>query len=290
MTMDIFTKKITQGFTLLETLASVAVLSLVIIGPLSVTISSSGYARLTKDTIVATYLAEEAIELLQNQYDSMYIFCKKNASSTEPGGYCDPAGTTETSTGQTAWRLFKDKLSGAGGQVTCFLPKGENNSYPGNQAGNANGCAFDYVNLQASSTEPLVRYDAASSDCKYLVPVSTSTSVSLPVTSGGGQYGSNTGDEGEGSGGNQEHEYEVVTATTTSYICKGVQEHAPSGGKVLAKEYVRTITIDQVPTFETGNQNEQYNDDLRITSNVQFKGLNGLTHNIKITRFMHARP
>lgn len=290
--MTIFTKKMTQGFTLLETLASIAVLSLVVIGPLSVTISSSGYARLTKDTIVATYLAEEAVELLQNQYDSMYIFCKKNASSTEPGGYCDPAGTTETTTGQTAWRLFKDKLSGAGGQVTCFLPKGSNQSYPGNQAGNPNGCAFDYVHLQASSTEPLVRYDAASNNCKYLVPMSTSTRSYLPVSVGGGQYGTNNNDNGQGDDDGQSTEvtYRFVTATTTSYICSGVPAHAPVGSKAQNKEYIRTITVDQISTFESGNQNEQYNDDLRVTSNVQFKALNGVTHNIKITRFMHARP
>ncbi len=289
-------KKHLKGFTLLETLASIAVISLVVIGPLAVTISSSGYARLTKDTIVATYLAEEAVELLQNQYDSMYIYCKKYASSTVPGGYCDaqaaPDPSQETTSGKTAWRLFKDKLSGVGGQVTCFLPKNNDGtgSYPDNAAGNENGCAFDYINLQASSTQQLVRYDAASTDCKYLVPAASSTRTYVVNTTGGGQY------EIEGDQGTDDQDYEIPTmiqstTTITSYVCSGVPANLAQAGNVQPKEYVRTVTIDQLPTFESGvAANEQYNDDLRVTSSVQFKGLNGVSHTIKIVRFMHAKP
>lgn len=280
--MTIF-KKITKGFTLLETLASIAVLSLVIIGPLSVTISSSGYARLTKDTIVATYLAEEAVELLQNQYDSLYIYCKKNASSTESGGYCDadaaPGGVgTETTTGQTAWRLFKTKLSsvpvqaGEAVQPTCYLPKDSNPGYTGDVAGNPNGCAFDYVNLQATSTQVLTRYDASEDDCKHVLPVTHAITSSIPVI-----------------GIDQSISFTLVTSTTTSYICSGTPGHIPVGGTLQSKEYIRTITVEQLPTFETTAANTQYNDDLRITSNVSFKGLNGVSHTVKIIRFMHAR-
>ncbi len=262
---------IRKGFTLLETLASITILSLVIIGPLAVTISSSGYARLTKDTIVATHLAEEAIELLQNQYDSLYVFCNKNASSTEVGGFCELSGT-ETTTGQTAWRLFKDKLSGLSGQTTCYLPQGlgNNNSYPGNAAGNANGCAFDYIDMLASTTETLVHHDALSTSCTSLIPVSTSTSryITLP----GGSIS------------------QWVNSTSTSYVCSGTPSHIATGGIVSQKQYTRSITVDQIPTFETGAANTQYNDDIRVTSSVQFKALNGRSHTVKITRFMHARP
>ncbi len=293
--MNIF-KKITKGFTLLETLASVTVLSLVVIGPLSVTISSSGYARLTKDTIVATYLAEEAVELLQNQYDSLYIYCKKNASSTEPGGYCDPdlVGAVETTTGQAAWRLFKNKLSSAGGGPTCFLPKGDDPGYTGDSTSIANGCAFDYIHLQASSTQDLVRHDASSDSCKYLVPVSTSTRRYVPNTIGGGQFGGNGNEinEDDAQGTNQEPpiSYSFVTSTSTSYVCSGEPARTIEGSRITSKEYVRSITVDQIPTFETDPANQQYNDDLRVTSNVTFKALNGMSHTVKITRFMHARP
>lgn len=264
-------KHIQKGFTLLETLASITILSLVVIGPLAVTINSSSYARITKDTMVATYLAEEGAELLQNQYDSLYVFCKKNASSTEVGGYCDPTGTSEITTGQTAWRLFKDKLSGTGG-VTCYLPKGSSASYPGNALGNANGCSFDYKDMLASSTETLMRYDAASLACSYLVQVSTSTSKY--------EYGSV---DGNLSG-------HWVSSTSTNYVCGGVSSHIPLGGLVGQKQYSRTVTLDQLPTFETGAGNTQYNDDVRVTSSIQFKAINGTSHTVKVTRFMHARP
>ncbi len=272
------TKHIHKGFTLLETLASIAIMSLVIIGPLSVTISSSGYARLTKDTIVATYLAEEAVEMIQNQYDSMYVYCNKYTPASYPGGLCDPTGTSDTSAGKTAWRLFKNRLAAGNGQTTtCYVPKG-GNSYPGGAAGNANGCAFDYKDLMATSTEPLVRYDATSDNCKYLVPVSTSTRTYAQIGGSGVQGGT----------GNTVFGY--LYSTSTSYVCSGVPSHIPAGGKVQAKEYIRSVTIDQIPTYETGALDAQYSDDLRITSNVQFKALNGVSHSVKITRFMHARP
>lgn len=288
-------KKISKGFTLLETLASISVLSLVIIGPLSVTISSSGYARLTKDTIVATYLAEEAIELLQNQYDSIYIYCKKNVTAIDPGELCEVQGD-ELTTGQTAWRLYKDRLSGVDGQPTCFLPKGSSGSYPGDALGNPDGCAFDYDHLQASSTEILTRIDASSEDCEYLVPVATSTTYMVASTTGGGVYKDRrpsplAGEQGDGDNNYQTYYIsKQVTATSTRYLCKSTALEVIPGGKVQAKQFKRSITVDQIPTFETGNQDEQYNDDLRITSSVQFKALNGVSHTIKVTRFMHARP
>jgi hypothetical protein len=212
------------------------------------------------------------------------------------GGYCDaqaaPDPSEETTTGKTAWRLFKDKLSGVNGQVTCFLPKNNDGdgSYPDNAPGNANGCAFDYMNMQASSTEPLIRYDSSSSECKYLVPASTSTRTYSVDATGGGQYESE-GDLPQGSGVGQDPQNLIQSTTTvTSYVCSGVPSNVAKAGKVQAKEYIRTLTVDQLPTYENVPANEQYNDDLRITSSVQFKGLNGVSHTVKIVRFMHAKP
>ena len=272
-----FIRYTTKGFTLLETLASITVLSLVVIGPLSVTISSSGYARQTKDTIVANYLAEEAVELLQNQYDSMYVYCKKNVAATQPGGLCESA-TEETS--QTAWRLFKNKLSSTEGQAlsnsqpSCYLPKAAGPAYTGD-TGNANGCALDYVGMIASSDEVLTRYDASSNNCKYLVPASTSTSRYVQIDSAG-QAGAVNG---------------WVNSTSTSYVCNGVPAHIPRGAKIQPKEYIRSVTVEQLPTFEGAvSADQQYSDDLRITSSVKFKALNGAYHTVTVTRFMHARP
>jgi prepilin-type N-terminal cleavage/methylation domain-containing protein len=262
---------INKGFTLLETLASIAILSVVIIGPLSAIISSSGYAKLTKDTIVATYLAEESIELLQNQYDSLYVYCEKNASSTELGGLCVPTDTA-TTTGQTSWRLFKDRLAGVNGQPTCYIPKNNNGggSYPDNaSAGNSKGCSFDYLNMTASSTQDIVRFTGDDSRCAALIPVATSTirhTSSQSVTA------------------------QEVVSTSTSYVCSS--DIAKIGGLPnLTKTYTRTVTVDQLPTFESALlPNLQYNDDLRIVATVDFKGINGVSHSIKVIRFMHARP
>ena len=71
-----------KAFTLLETLTSIAILSFVIVGPLTVIMGSSSYARQTKDVMVATYLAEESEKILQNQYETLYIDCKNQPADT----------------------------------------------------------------------------------------------------------------------------------------------------------------------------------------------------------------
>ena len=252
-------KKTIRGFTLLETLASIFILSVVIIGPLATIIGSSGSARLTKDTIIATYLAEESVELLQNQYDSLYIYCGKNASSTEVGGLCEPISTTET-VSQTAWRVFKERLSGNSGQPTCYIPKLTTGiaEYVANSA----GCSFDYYNMTASSTELLTRYQGHSSYCQELVPVMTTTFTG------------------------------TTTSTSTSYVCNN-SPLITTSNTINSKHFSRIIGIEQLSTFENPAvipASLQYSDDLRVTSDVQFKGPNGVSHSIKITRFMHARP
>jgi hypothetical protein len=139
--------------------------------------------------------------------------------------------------------------------------------------------------MLANSTETLMRYDAQSSACNYLVAVSTSTS--RYVTGGSATSPAGTGD---GDGGSSTVSGHWVNATSTNYVCGGTLSHVPSGGLVGQKQYTRTITLDQLPTFESGAGNTQYNDDIRVTSSVQFKALNGASHTVKVTRFMHARP
>lgn len=148
-------KKSIKGFTLLETLTSIAILGLILIGPLTVIIGSSTYAKQTKEVMTATYLAEEAIELLQNQYDSLYIFCKNNAA--------DPYCVTSTGEigGQIPWRLFKAKLGALNGQPSCYL------------SDNPNGCNFDYLEMMATSTSTPVRHSANSLECNQIVGVAT---------------------------------------------------------------------------------------------------------------------
>lgn len=237
-----------KAFTLLETLASVAILALVVVGPLSVISSSSAFARQTKDVITATYLAEQAIELLQNQYDSIYLYCKKNPTATDPGNFCDPSGTPELTTGQTAWRVFKQRLGATVSPVwpSCYI------------ADNPFGCSFD-----ASSTSVVditvipPRYQSDNVVCKYLV----NTAITVPVAPG----------------------------TIYSYRCLGINPTTYGGVFQSKKYFYRVVSIEQLATFELGTRYQQYNDDLRVTAEVTFTGVNGLTQSLKVIRFMHAR-
>jgi type II secretory pathway pseudopilin PulG len=237
-----------KGFTLLETLTSIAILSFVIIGPLSVIISSSSYARQTKDVIVGTYLAEEAIELLQNQYDSLYIYCKNHQDQADP--LCGTV-TNETP-GEITWRLFKERLGPVGGQPTCYAPS---------------KCAFDFQDMTGDPTVTPPRYTYSgpgATECPYLV------AVTRVITGGEGQ----------------------PAETLQTYACKGVPAHI-TGGTVSNTQFARSISVEQASTFSfesTLPQAEQYNDDLRISSEVTFKGVNGVSKSVKVTRFFHRRP
>lgn len=249
-----------KAFTLLETLASIAIISLVIVGPLSVLSSSSSYARQTKDVIIATYLAEEAIELLQNQYDSIYIYCNKNATATDPGSLCEPASATETTTGQTAWRVFKERLSDSPGQPSCFKDE------------NAAGCTYNATDMLGEITlTPPTRYEAGGEECPRLIKVSTRVM---------NYY--------QGAHGNGPGDYYV---TRSSYVCSGTIG-APTFGTVVdaSKSFSRSISVEHLPTFETAPlKEEHYHDDLRITSEVTFRAVNGRSNTLRVTRFMHAR-
>ncbi len=241
-----------QGFTLLETLASIAIIALVIVGPLSVLSRSSSYARQTKDVIVATYLAEESIELLQNQYDSLYIYCKKSPGANT--GLCLPRGT-ESTTGQTSWRLLKERLGSPSTMPSCF----------GDESGGS-GCSFDTLDMTGDiSTTPPARYAAGGEECPFLVKVKKYT-----------------------TGGNQEVSYSHEN-TRSSYVCSGVTSHVVSGVVDATKPFTRNVVIDQLPTFETGSRYDQYSDDLRITSEVKFRGVNGRTQTLRVIRFMSPR-
>lgn len=244
-----------KGFTLLETLTSVAILSVIIVGPLAVIMNSSSYARQSKDTIIANYLAEESVELIQNQYDSLYILCKKNP--TDP--YC-ATGTNETS-GQIAWRLFKERLGPVGGQPSCYL------------IDNPAGCSFDSVNMNNDPTVTPVRYIANSSECPYLVEATTTLTIDRI--------------EHVGSG-NLITEYHVLSDETRhTYVCKGVAAHIP--GTAGAKSFTRVISVERIASpFLDGELLNQ--DDLRITASVKFNTLNGASSTVKIVRFMHAQP
>lgn len=144
-----------QAFTLLEVLASLAIVTMVIMGPLISAVSSSSYAVQSKDVMVATYLAEEALELLHYQNDSLYLQCikaKLACDNTVPT-LMRGSGGLETP-GEKAWRLFKTRLDGDG-SISCF-----------------SGCSYDFFDMSTTTKTVPTLYLPTSDDCKYLAQAS----------------------------------------------------------------------------------------------------------------------
>lgn len=134
-----------RGFTLVETMASVFVMSMVIIGPLTLASSASAYAKMSKDMMIGNHLAQEAVELLRHQQDSVYIRCADKDTST-----C-PASASETSD-EAAWRIFKERL-GVSQSDLCF---------------SSAGCSYDYVDMTTNQDANPTKYASTANSCNTL--------------------------------------------------------------------------------------------------------------------------
>ncbi|MFA4890509.1 MAG: type II secretion system protein [Candidatus Paceibacterota bacterium] len=62
-----------QGFTLLETIVAIAILALAIMGPMELAARSIGLASVSKNQIVAFYLAQDAMEYVKNVRDANFL-------------------------------------------------------------------------------------------------------------------------------------------------------------------------------------------------------------------------
>lgn len=139
-----------RAFTLVETLVSTFIISVVILGPLTVAINASTYSRQTKDIMVATYLAQEAVELLHHQQDSLYLKC---AGDTSVNVVCPPI---TISTGdyevpkESAWRLFKNYLTSG---VSCFAVA---------------GCSYDFIDMTSNEDAAPTKYLPSNASCSTL--------------------------------------------------------------------------------------------------------------------------
>lgn len=248
-----------KGFTLLETIVSVAILAIVIVGPLAALSNSSSYARQSKDSMTASYIAEEAIELLENRYDSLYLLCKKQPEIA----LCTPQ-VGETS-GNVSWRLFKEQLNSKdnlgipNGQPSCFKKKEDGSD------DNPAGCSYDFESMTGAVESVPVRYLTTDTECPYLVEITTKAVV------GGG-------------------ETETLRKSVRSYVCKGIAGHITGAISTSTRVFSRSVTLEALPTFETGSMFTQYNDDIRVTSTVNFRGVNGFTYAVRVVRFMHSQP
>ncbi len=140
-----------KAFTLLEVLASLTIVTMVILGPLTSAIDSSSYARQTKDVMVSTYLAEEALELLRHQYTTIYLQCiHKEGMCTD---ILEPNLPGETDSDK-AWRIFKERLDNYGVGVSCF---------------DVDGCAYDFIDMKnATTTATPTIYSPTGTECSTL--------------------------------------------------------------------------------------------------------------------------
>lgn len=138
-----------QAFTLVETLVSVFIVTIVIIGPLILASNASMYAKLTKDTMIATYLAQESIELLRHQQDSLYIRC-----AVQNIAQCSP--TEGERPNEAAWRILYGRLTSNAQGPSCFVSE------------NPSGCSFDFIDMTANEDVNPTKYMSSSSDCNML--------------------------------------------------------------------------------------------------------------------------
>lgn len=143
-------KNSVRAFTLIETLVSIMIISFVILGPLSVAMKASAYARQTKDTIIATYLSQEALELLHHQQDSIFLRCLDQASTT----LC-PMLDGETPS-MAAWRIFQSRL-GTNAQGTSCYDTDSNSP-----------CSYDFINMTTNEDSSPSKYPFSSNSCATL--------------------------------------------------------------------------------------------------------------------------
>lgn len=154
-----FSKKINKpirAFTLIETIVSIFIITIVVLGPLTVASDASSYARQTKDTMVATYLAQEAIELLRHQEDSVYLGCLSE-SYTACTPILIPSSTTIETQSEAAWRVFRDRLTNnpvvSNGGASCYA---------------ATGCAYDFIDMTGDQSINPNKYDPTGGSCNTL--------------------------------------------------------------------------------------------------------------------------
>lgn len=213
-----------KGFTLVEAIVSAMIITLAVLGPLSVTSEASAQAKMTKDKFIATYLAQEAIELLRFQQDSVYLKCLSDTSSS-----CPLVGSEYNT--EAAWRILKARIGTNSQGVSCFL------------VDNPAGCSYDFIDMTTNANGDPTKFASDQVQCNIL----------------------------------------GIENASGLYVCA----RRISGVGYTRTTFSRTVSVESLPTFSGSDQ--AYNDDLRITSTVTFRRLNGYTSQVKVVDFLHAK-
>ena len=85
-----------SGFTLVETLVAITILLLVIVGPMSFSMSAARSTSFSTEQTAAFFLAQEGIEIMQKARDDLVL-----------GGFADPGANPDP------WDDFSDDSTGA---------------------------------------------------------------------------------------------------------------------------------------------------------------------------------
>jgi prepilin-type N-terminal cleavage/methylation domain-containing protein len=241
-----------NGFTLIETLVSVAIITLAILGPLTVAITSASYAKNSKDVIVATYLAHEGIELVRYERDAIYVECQSSVTTCATNVF--GAGGIELPE-QAAWRIFKERMgsavsSVAGLQPSCF------------SSDNAAGCAFDVYDMISAVADVPSRFTGSDDRCATLYTDNRIDQLPTPSPVNG------------------------VGVTDHIYLCgeKGMTYGYDVSG------YKRVVKLTSLYLDIADQYQKDYEDDVRVESTVTYTRNMGLTRTIKAIDYLHARP
>ena len=146
-----------RGFTIVETLVAITILMIAIAGPLSIASKGLTAAVTSRDQMVATYLAQESLEVVKNVRDNNVLTGASwinNMSSCTGGNKCD-ADYLDSS--------IKTGLS------TYPLKVTSSNTYSHDSSGTATGFSrYFFLSQSGGSTSCL------STDAQCLVTVSVS--------------------------------------------------------------------------------------------------------------------
>lgn len=108
--------KFATGFTLVETLVAITLLLLVIVGPMTIAVNSTQGTSFSADQVVATFLAQEGIEIAQKARDDILLatFEERIAGSGATLPTPDEAWTNFASPSASTYADCFDDVAGCG--------------------------------------------------------------------------------------------------------------------------------------------------------------------------------
>lgn len=141
-------KSKSDGFTLVESLVSIALILIAVIGPLSLTLNSINIIRENRNRVIASYLAESILEDFRAYRDAFVLSCRDiDISRDDDGnaltGACKAGNSNilisndvlqklesgEYTTQNVAWSLFLQNLSSLDDNTEYYLDRSSFNFF-----------------------------------------------------------------------------------------------------------------------------------------------------------------